>query len=52
MNRKEVEDYSILLQTAIEENSVFDKPVNIFNIDETGQVKVSTRKKVQKLFLR
>ncbi|GJQ65374.1 hypothetical protein Trydic_g7485 [Trypoxylus dichotomus] len=36
MNRKEVEDYFTLLESTMEENSRFDKPTNIFNIDKTG----------------
>lgn len=36
MSRKEVDDYFNLLETTLEENSLFDKPANVFNIDETG----------------
>lgn len=36
MNRKEVGDYFNLLEATMEQNSLFDKPANIFNIDETG----------------
>lgn len=36
MNRAEIEDYFKLLQSVMEENQLFDKPANIFNMDETG----------------
>lgn len=36
MNRKEVEEYFSLLENTLEENNLFGKPANIFNIDETG----------------
>lgn len=36
MNRNEVGDYFDLLEATMEQYSLFDKPANIFNIDETG----------------
>ncbi|KAB0803136.1 hypothetical protein PPYR_00106 [Photinus pyralis] len=36
LNRETVNSYFALLETVLTENQLFDKPGNIFNIDETG----------------
>ncbi|CAH1980749.1 unnamed protein product [Acanthoscelides obtectus] len=36
MNREAVKKYFDLLQKVLEENQLFDKPMNIFNMDESG----------------
>lgn len=36
MNRNEIDQYFTLLEATMEEHDLFEKPANIFNIDETG----------------
>jgi hypothetical protein len=36
MNRETVQQYFELLRRNLEENDLFDKPTQIYNMDETG----------------